>query len=80
MKNLIFKYVFEKWIPFRWINNHKTDISRVVTLVCSLAFVVGQYYPQYVPYISQTQAFVGTLLGLVGIEIGKMHKEVKPSK
>lgn len=77
MKAYIFKFLFEKLIPFSWINGNKTEISKYATFISSILLLATEFFPEYVPYLTQTQAIIATVLSLVGIQIGQEHKEIK---
>lgn len=80
IRNSVFEFLFRKLIPFKWIDGHKTQIARISTTVFSVLTVVATIYPEYVDFISETQAAIGTLLSLVGIEIAKIDREIKSVK
>jgi len=77
MRAWLFQKFFSDWVPFKWIDGHKTDIARVATFVFAVLVVATEYYPEFVPFIDQFSAVMATVLGLFGIEVGKQHKELK---
>lgn len=77
MKKWLFNLMFRKLPILSWVDGHKTEISRYVTFISTIALLVAQFFPQYAGLITEGLAQLGVILGLVGIEIGKMDKEVK---
>ena len=77
MRSWLFKKIFSEWIPFKWIDGHKTDIARFAAFVSGVLVVVTQFFPEYAPFIDQGQAGIAALLSLLGIELGKLHKADK---
>lgn len=77
MKRTLVRWFLEDTIPFKWIDGHKTEIARYATFSFAVLTLVAQYFPEYAPFITQGQAMLLTLLSLVGVEIGRSHKEAK---
>ena len=80
MRQWLFKQLFENWIPFKWIDGNKTEIARWAAFALATLSVVAQFWPEYAPFVDAAQAKAGTILALVGVEIGRWHKEDKTQR
>lgn len=74
---MIFNFIFRKVPILNWLDGHKTTISRIAAVVSATLLAVAMYFPEYAPITDQVMLAVSTLLSLVGIEIGKIDKEIK---
>ena len=74
MRKWLFEFLFKKIIPFKWIDGQKTSISRWAAFISALLLSGVELFPEYVPFITQGQALLATVLSLLGIELGKVHK------
>jgi hypothetical protein len=77
MKAKIMNFIFRRLIPFSFIDGHKTEIARYVTFVSAVLLIVARFFPQYAVLVDESNAAITMLLGIAGIEIGKMDAEVK---
>jgi len=81
MKKWIFNLLFEKTPIVKWLNGHKTTISRAFMVISALLAALQQWFPEYAPIpVSVFNAQGALLLSFLGIEIGTMHKEVKDGR
>ena len=77
MRTMIIRWLFEKFIPFKWINGHKTEISRWALFISTLFVIASQVWPEYSPAFVQGKELLMLALSVAGVEIGKIHKEIK---
>ena len=77
MRKWLFEKIFSRWIPFKWIDGHKTDIARIAAFIAAVMLVGGEHFPDYVPILDEAQSLLIVVLSLLGIELGKIHKEDK---
>lgn len=77
LRDKIILFVFSKLVPLSWLDGYKTSISRIATIISAALTIGAAQFPEYIDFISEANAAILTVLGLVGIEIGKIHKEVK---
>lgn len=75
-KTWIIKKTFEDNPLFKWANGHKTEISRFLQLLAGVAVVVGRIWPEYM-FVSEIDAIIAFVASTLGVEIGRVHKEVK---
>lgn len=80
MREWLFKQIFSKLIPFKWIDGHKTDIARIAAFISGLLLLAQEFFPEYLPFLTQGQLILTTILSLVGVEIGKAHREDKENE
>lgn len=77
MKEWIFRKVFSEWIPFKWIDGHKTEIARLFTFLSGLLLLLQKTLPQYAGVLMDVNAQLMALIGLLGIQIAQAHREIK---
>lgn len=69
----IFRKVFSELPPFKWIDGHKTEISKVLTFIFAVATIAAQFFPAHTLLINEGLALLATLASALGIVIGKVH-------
>ena len=74
--NSLFRLLFERLPIIRALNGHKTNISRAILALGSIAVVVQNYYPD-LPHISDINATLVLVGGWLGLEVGMRHKAIK---
>lgn len=76
IKIWFFKKIFEDSFLLGWANNHKTQISRLLQFSSGLAFLVGRIWPEYA-YMAEVDMVAAFIASTIGVEVGKIHKEMK---
>jgi len=78
MKKWLFEFLFEDMPIIKWLNGHKTELSRAVMFLSAVIKALQLWFPEYSPVSPEVfDAQVAMLLSLIGIQVGQMHKEVK---
>lgn len=73
----LFKQLFQRWIPFKWVDGHKTDISRFFQFVSGLFLLVQTQFPELAAHVDQGTALLTFIASTLGVEIGKVHADDK---
>jgi hypothetical protein len=80
MRKWIFEWLFSKLPPFSWINGNKTQVAEGFAYVFAIIWALQEIHTQFglgVESLHWLNAQMGVLASLLGVEIGRKHKEDK---
>ncbi len=80
LKSWILKKVFSDWIPFKWIDGNKKEISRFAMFASALVALLQLYFPGVYPILDQFPSVLSFLGSMLGIELATIHDEDKALK
>lgn len=76
IRRVIFKKVLSEWVPFKWIDGHKKEISRVAAFLSAI-LLAGQHFFPEIPYFTMVNAQLTAVLSLLGIALAEAHDDIK---